>query len=98
MSKASIIRKITEGGYFDHGLLLADGFEEAFMGVTHLWAPCEGGGATRSVAATYDHDECIQILMDRDGMSYPEAMECFSFNTLDAFVGVTTPVFLERMT
>ena len=44
----------------------------------------------------YDRDRCIQILVDRDGMTLDEAQECFAFNTEGAWVGDRTPLFLER--
>jgi hypothetical protein len=44
----------------------------------------------------YDSDKCVQLLMDRDGMSEEEASEYFSFNILGAYVGKGTPVFLWR--
>ena len=66
--------------------LLADGFEDALVGV------CERIGAMPVVA--YDRNECVNILMDRDGMTYEEAVEYFEFNVVGAYVGEGTPVFL----
>tara|TARA_R110000744_G_scaffold149027_3_gene262112 strand:- start:1006 stop:1284 length:279 start_codon:yes stop_codon:yes gene_type:complete len=71
---------------FDPNILLADGFEEAIIGV------CERFGM-ESVAA-YNRNKCIQILVDRDGMTYEEAEEFFEYNTLGAWVGDRTPVFI----
>jgi hypothetical protein len=65
--------------------LLADGFEEALVGV------CRRFG--QNPLAAYDYDKCIEILM-RD-MSYEEAVEYFEFNVIGAYVGENTPVFLE---
>jgi hypothetical protein len=66
--------------------LLADGFEDAIVGM------CERAGAMPVVA--YDRYECIRILMDRDGMTDEEAIEYFNFNVAGAYVGEGTPVFL----
>jgi len=66
--------------------LLADGFEDAFVGI------CERIGSVPVVA--YDRYECIRILMDRDGMTDEEAIEYFNFNVAGAYVGEGTPVFL----
>ena len=66
--------------------LLADGFEDAIVGI------CERFGAVAVVA--YDRDQCIDILMDRDGMDHEEAVEYFDFNVVGAYVGDGTPVFL----
>jgi len=73
-----------EENYPDQELLLADGFEEAFIGVaTQFDKPM----------AVFDRQKCIQILM-RD-MSEEEAYEYFSFNVEGAYVGETTPAFIE---
>ena len=57
------------------GALLADGFEDAIVGV------CERFGALPVVA--YDRGKCIEILVERDGMDYEEAVEYFEFNMLN---------------
>ena len=68
----------------DEDVLYADGFEEAFIG--YSWRFSDGP------LATYDMDKCIEILM-RD-MDHDEAVEFFEFNTLGAWVGERTPVFV----
>jgi hypothetical protein len=72
----------------DDELLFADGFDDAILGV--------GGRCGRPPVVVYDRDRCIQILVDRDGMTLDEAQECFAFNTEGAWVGDRTPLFLER--
>lgn len=72
---------------YEEGALLADGFEDAIIGV--IYPP---GG--ESVIA-YDTYKCIQILIDRDGMSEEEALEYFQFNVAGAYVGERTPVFVQ---
>jgi hypothetical protein len=57
--------------------LLADGFEDALVGFVDGWFPAEGGGCSRNVVALYDREKCLRILMERDGMSYEGAEECF---------------------
>ena len=67
-------------------LLKADGFDEAIIGVVErmgLQAIC------------YDKNKVIEILM-RD-MDEDEAWEYFDFNIAGAWVGDSTPLFLERM-
>ena len=66
--------------------LLADGCEEAFLGM------CEVFG--RPPLAAYDRDKCIDILIQRDGMNYEDAEEFFSFNVSGSWVGDNTPVYL----
>ncbi|MBC8395075.1 MAG: hypothetical protein H8E05_00095 [Bacteroidetes bacterium] len=67
-------------------ILLADGFEEAFMGVV------EGFGVAPK--ACYDSKKCLDILVERDGMDLGEALEYMNFNVVGAYVGEYTPVFI----
>lgn len=69
----------------DENVLLADGFEDAFLGI---------GRKFGDPHAVYDRDKCIEILMK--DMSLEEAEEYFSFNVEGAYVGEQTPIFLER--
>jgi hypothetical protein len=70
-------------------MLLADGFEGAFIGVsTRCGQP---------TLAVYDANKCLQILIDRDDMTHEEALEYFNFNVIGAWVGEETPLFLESM-
>jgi len=69
----------------DEEVLLADGFEDAFVGI---------GRQFGRPIAIYDRGKCIQILM-RDEMDYEVAEEYFQFNVEGAWVGDQTPIFLE---
>tara|TARA_Y100000310_G_C20532224_1_gene739069 strand:+ start:555 stop:845 length:291 start_codon:yes stop_codon:yes gene_type:complete len=69
--------------------LLADGFEDAFMGFF------QRVGKPRVIA--YDYEKCIKILMERDGMEEDEADEYLQFNTVGAWVGEGTPAFIYPM-
>ena len=66
--------------------LLADGFEEALIGVVD--------GACRQPVACYDFAKCVDILVAQ-GMDEEEAEEYLEFNTLGAYVGEMTPLFLH---
>ena len=68
--------------------LLADGFDEAFVGVVDRF------GFDGRVAV-YDKDKCIKILVDRDGLSHEEALEHFEFNVIGAWVGEYTPMYMN---
>jgi hypothetical protein len=68
-------------------LLKADGFDEAILGVVQRMGV---------QAICYDEDKVIEILM-KDGMTYEEAVEYFDFNIAGAWVGESTPFFLQRM-
>jgi hypothetical protein len=72
----------------DEEFLLADGFEDAFVGVVY--------GKGREALTCYDQQRCLDTLIKRDGMTEEEASEFFSFNVDDAWVGEKTPMFLCR--
>ena len=80
-------QKIEEVIGEDESVLLADGFEIAFIGI---------GRQFGNPISVYDREKCIQIL-EEQGMSRDEAEEYFSFNTEGAWVGEQTPIFLERI-
>lgn len=69
----------------DETVILADGFEEAIIGV--------GSQYTGTPCMIYDKQKCIEIL-ERD-MSYEEAVEYFDFNVGCAYVGASTPIFID---
>jgi hypothetical protein len=73
---------------FNDGALLADGFEDAILGVAER--------CSMAPLVVYDVGKCIDILMQRDGMTYDDALEFFEFNTLGAWFGEYTPLFLHR--
>jgi hypothetical protein len=77
------IAELAEG--YDE-LLLADGFEDAFVGIA------ERCGS--KAVAVYDYELAVRALTDRDGMSEEEAREYLDFNVLGAYVGETTPWFI----
>jgi hypothetical protein len=66
---------------------LADGFEEAFFGIARQFG---------KPFALYDRKKCIDILINRDGLSYEDAEEYFCFNVEGAWVGENTPAFFEK--
>jgi hypothetical protein len=81
-------------------ILLADGFEEAFMGVVESF--------DTAPKACYNYDGCITILMEGDvmngepwlpaeRMTYDEAVEYLEFNVTQAYVGEHTPAFLMNV-
>jgi hypothetical protein len=76
----------------DDGILLADDFEEALIGIAYPFA--------RGPVALYDYDEAIKMLIARaDKVDDPEwdpyegAVEYLEFNVLGAWVGDKTPIF-----
>ena len=68
-------------------LLVADGFEEAILGVGHQF---------NTAMVVYDRDRVISVL-EGWGMTNEEAWEYFFFNVQGAWVGPNTPLFLTRV-
>jgi hypothetical protein len=64
---------------------LLEGFGDALIGYTE----------TLPNRAVYDAQKCIQILMDRDGVSLQDAQENFDFNCVFAHVGDNSPVIIH---
>ena len=101
----SKIAKYIEENYPEEveGILLADGFEEAFIGIAESY-----GSVPK---ACYNYDTCIDILMkqmipstedisDNDKFYrdwHSEAEEYFNFNVSGAYVGEFTPAFIKVM-
>ena len=71
---------------YNEEALLADGFEDAFLGMCEVF--------NRPPLATYDRDKCTEILIERDGMDYEDAVEFFEFNVAGSWVGENTPIYL----
>jgi len=68
-------------------MLFADGLEEAFVGVARRCGQPD--------LAVYSIPLAIRVLVQRDGMSEEEAREYLEFNSIGAWVGEETPIWLE---
>jgi hypothetical protein len=62
--------------------MLVDGHDNALAG----WST-DG----KAIYRVYD---IVATLMERDGMTYEEAIEYFDFNILGAYVGEYTPIYM----
>ena len=85
-------REQVEGWLGERGeddVLLADGFDAAFIGVVHRCG--------EPAVAVYDYEKCVAVLVDRDGMDEEEAVEFFEFNVVGSWVGPGTPAFVEKV-
>jgi len=71
-------------------MLKADGFDEALIGI--------GRRCSQEDVLVYDFDKAVKILVDRDKMAVDEAMEFLEYNTLGAWVGEETTLFVFSMT
>ena len=67
--------------------LLADGFDSCVIGITQ---------GTDSGRVVYDVDKMVEVCME-DGMTYEDAVEYLEFNTLNAYVGEYTPVYIDHL-
>jgi hypothetical protein len=67
--------------------LLADGLEKAFVGYTV--------NNHHAHVAVYDVQKCIDVLVERDGMTHEGAEEYLSFNTLGCYVGPNGPIYVR---
>ena len=65
-------------------VILADGFEPAFLGIARQFG---------KPFAVYDREQCISTLIDGD-MTPEEAEEYFSVNVEGAWMGENTPAFV----
>ena len=81
------------------GFLLADGFEDCFIGF---------GRQFTTPVAVYDYDKCVAKIVEdaeescrefyanHEGCNhYDEAVEYMEFNVVGAWVGKSTPVFIR---
>jgi len=69
-------------------MLLAKGFEKAFLGI----ASRDG----QPTVAVYDTNICFKILIE-NGMDMNEAMDHFYYNVCGGWLGEQTPIFLDKM-
>ena len=73
----------------EESALTADGFDNAILGIVNDF--------NSKPRVAYSVAECINILMERDGMTYLDAMEHFSYNVEGAYMGEQTPVWVDDM-
>ena len=71
----------------DSEMLVADGLDEAILGVAYR--------AGSDPVMAYDISKIIKILMERDGMSREEAVEFYEFNIEQAYMGNRTPCWID---
>lgn len=72
--------------YEDEELLLADGFDDAVIGVDES-----------TMRIIYSSGKCIEILMIQSEMLLDQAIEFFEFNVKGSYVGDKTPIWCEDM-
>lgn len=69
--------------------LLIDGFDEAIIGMAER--------INLGPVVAYDIQTILKIMIERDEMTYEEAIEYFEFNILGAWAGDNTPIFINKI-
>ena len=87
MTKETLLELVRECSWGHPDTLLADGFEDAFIGI---------GFQCETPLAVYEFEKCIEILMDSHGMDYAGSIEYMEVNVVSAWRGKYTPIFLHR--
>lgn len=82
----SVVDEISE---INPEALICDGFDDAIIGLANR--------INLGPVVAYSVEKIIEIMMDRDGMSYEEAYEFYSYNIVGAWLGEGTPVFIEKI-
>lgn len=72
--------------YEDKEFLLADGFDDALIGVD-----------TNTYRLIYSTTKCVEILIIEQDMSLDEAIEYFDFKVKNTYTGEKTPIWCEDM-
>ena len=81
------IRKKLQEKHNYKELLFADGFDEAIVGMAER--------INLGPVVAYDVDKMLEIMVERDKMTYEEAMEYFDYNILGSWMGENTPVYIQ---
>ena len=68
------------------GAIILDGLDDAIVGIVE-----DFGNSPRIL---YSKDKILQILQDRDWMTYEESEEFYGYNILGLHAGDQNPVFL----
>lgn len=80
MLKVLTIKEEILNRYCDEDLLIADGFDDAIIGIEE-----------NTMRIIYSISKCINILMQE--MEYEDAMEYFYNNVSGSYVGKQTPIW-----
>lgn len=68
------------------GAVILTGFDDAIIGLVE-----EFGNGPRIL---YSREKILQIMVERDGMTYEDAMEFYDFNILGLHAGEQNPIIL----
>jgi len=88
MTREEIFNHLSDRNLIDqnHHVILVDGFEDAFLGVT----------AIKPVKVIYDYWNCLDILIQREGLDFDMAID-----NLEEFInqdlGEQTPLYIKQI-
>lgn len=85
MNKKELLNYLS---YEDEEIMLMDGFEEAFIGLSKRCG--------QPTLATYSFIKMMEILVERDDMTWEEADEYIMYNCEGAWMGDLTPIILHQ--
>jgi hypothetical protein len=68
--------------------LLCDGFDDAIIGIAER--------INMEPVVAYSVEKIIEIMMNKDGMTYEEALEYYDYNILGSWMGENTPIFITN--
>lgn len=73
----------------DGEVVLMDGFDEAFIGVSQR--------VSEPLVAVYSQKMMVDVLIKRDKMTFDDAYEFISFNCQGAYIGPKTPIIVSEI-
>ena len=88
--KEKDVEKIIQEDGIDEPVVMLDGFNNAFIGVTV---------SENNIRAVYDYDMMVNCLMEKDGMTDDEAVDYISYNTIRAipYMEQNSPIVFRRI-
>jgi hypothetical protein len=66
--------------------LLCDGFDDAIIGMAER--------INLGPVVAYSVSKILNIMIERDGMTYEEALEYYEYNIVGSWMGENTPIFI----
>ena len=66
--------------------LLCDGFDDAIIGMAER--------INLGPVVAYSVSKILDIMIERDGMTYEDAVEYYSYNIIGSWMGENTPIFI----
>lgn len=69
-------------------------FDDAIVGTTDQ--PMDHWNRkTNKKVVIYSREKCIELMVEREGMTYEDAVDHFEFNVSGAWIGEGTPTFVD---